>query len=161
MMFNIRVYGLLLNINNEVLVSDELVRGKYFTKFCGGGLEHGEGTIDCLKREFMEEMNLEVDIIEHLYTTDIYQKSAFNPEHQLISIYYEVKALHEISIPIKQNPFDFSDEQLRTHELSGQTESFRFIKWEEFSAESLTFPIDKIAATAFKRKKLSAISRIL
>ncbi len=160
-MFNIRVYGLLLNEKKEVLVSDELIRGNYFTKFCGGGLEHGEGTIDCLKREFMEEMNLEVDIIDHLYTTDFYQKSAFNPEHQLISIYYEVKALHEITIPIKQKPFDFDAVQLRNHEINGQVESFRFIKWDKFSAESLTFPIDKIAATAFKRKKLSAISRIL
>ena len=101
-MFNVRVYGLLLNENKEVLVSDELMRGHYFTKFCGGGLEHGEGTIDCLKREFLEEMQLQVDIVDHLYTTDFYQKSAFNPEHQLISIYYEVKALHKITIPIKQ-----------------------------------------------------------
>lgn len=152
-MFNVRVYGLLLNDNKEVLVSDELIKGNYYTKFCGGGLELGEGTIDCLKREFMEEMNLKIDIIEHLYTTDFYQTSAFNPNHQIISIYYEVKALHDILVPIKQKPFDFDEDQIKKHELTGQTESFRFVKWEEFSEAILSFPIDKIAAREFKKKK--------
>ena len=80
--FNIRVYGLLINKQKQVLVSDELIRGNYITKFPGGGLEFGEGTRDCLKREFMEEMNLNVATGEHIYTTDYFQMSAFNPEHQ-------------------------------------------------------------------------------
>jgi 8-oxo-dGTP pyrophosphatase MutT (NUDIX family) len=57
-MFNIRVYGILVNEEKKVLVSDELIRGSYITKFPGGGLEFGEGTRDCLQREFMEEMNI-------------------------------------------------------------------------------------------------------
>ena len=85
-MFTLRVYGFLLNENNEVLVSDEYIRGNYYTKFCGGGMELGEGTIDCLIREFNEEMNLKVDVLRHIYTTDIYQQSAFNKAHQIISI---------------------------------------------------------------------------
>ena len=56
-MFNIRVYGLLLNEKNEVLVSDELIRGTYMTKFCGGGLEKGEGTID----EIFAALQKEID----------------------------------------------------------------------------------------------------
>ena len=56
--FNLRVYGILINDKKQVLVSDEFIRGNYYTKFPGGGLEFGEGTRDCLKREFMEEMNL-------------------------------------------------------------------------------------------------------
>ena len=59
-MFNIRVYGILINEKNQVLVADEYIRGGYYTKFPGGGLEFGEGTRDCLKREFKEEMNLKV-----------------------------------------------------------------------------------------------------
>ena len=50
--FNIRVYGILLNDRNEVLVSDECRNGYSFTKFPGGGLEFGEGLVDGLKREF-------------------------------------------------------------------------------------------------------------
>ena len=42
-LFNVRVYGLLINNQNEVLVSDEQEYGMRFTKFPGGGLEYGEG----------------------------------------------------------------------------------------------------------------------
>src|SRR5437763_4335240 len=95
--FNIRVYGVLLNEKKQVLVSDEYIRGGYYTKFPGGGLELGEGTRDCLVREFKEEMGLSISVEDHLYTTDFYQVSAFNNEHQIISIYYHVKALEAIS----------------------------------------------------------------
>lgn len=145
-MFNIRVYGILVNEQRQVLVSDEFIRGNYYTKFPGGGLELGEGTRDCLKREFMEEMNLEVTVEEHLYTTDFYQKSAFNPEHQIISIYYLVKANAPITAPLRNKPFDFDEEQLAVYETKQQTETFRFINHENFSAQSVTLPIDKIVA---------------
>lgn len=149
-MFNIRVYGILINDNNEVLVSDELIKGNHYTKFCGGGLEIGEGTINCLVREFKEEMDLEIEVISHLYTTDFYQKSIFNPNHQLISIYYLVKAMEPIKVPIRATAFEFDEAQLSTYNKTGQIESFRFIKWNEFSAEIMTLPIDKIAAKIVK-----------
>ena len=150
-MFNIRVYGILINEKKQVLVSDEYIRGGYYTKFCGGGLEKGEGTIDCLKREFMEEMNLKVEIISHLYTTDFYQQSAFNPEHQIISIYYYVKALEEIKVPLRSEPFQFDEDQLKVYKEKGETETFRFIEWNDFSADAVTLPIDKIVATIVKQ----------
>ena len=52
--FNIRVYGILINEQDQVLITDELIKGHKITKFPGGGLEFGEGTIDCIKREFIE-----------------------------------------------------------------------------------------------------------
>jgi ADP-ribose pyrophosphatase YjhB (NUDIX family) len=73
--FNIRVYGILINEQKQLLVSDEFIRGGYYTKFPGGGLEFGEGTRDCLKREFIEELNLKIEVLDHLYTTDFYQES--------------------------------------------------------------------------------------
>ena len=60
-MFSIRVYGILINEQRQVLVSDELIHGMKITNFPGGGLEPGEGTRDCLKREFMEETGQPVD----------------------------------------------------------------------------------------------------
>ena len=66
-MISVRVYGILINENNQVLVSDEYIRGNYFTKFPGGGMELGEGTRDCLRREFMEETGLDVTVGEHIY----------------------------------------------------------------------------------------------
>jgi ADP-ribose pyrophosphatase YjhB (NUDIX family) len=149
-MFNIRVYGILVNEEKQVLVSDEFIRGKYYTKFCGGGLEKGEGTRDCLKREFMEEMNLNVEVADHLYTTDFYQQSAFDPAHQIISIYYRVRALEEIRIPLRSAAFEFDETQLKIYEATGEIETFRFINWENFSEESVTLPIDKIVAKLVK-----------
>jgi len=149
--FNIRVYGVLINEKKQVLVSDEYIRGNYYTKFPGGGLELGEGTRDCLKREFKEEMNLEVKIGEHLYTTDFYQQSAFNPAHQIISIYYLVKALEDIKVPLRTKEFDFDEQQMEVYERIKMTETFRFIDWEKFSAENVTLPIDKIVAKLLKQ----------
>ena len=149
-MFTIRVYGILLNQKKQVLVSDEHIRGNYYTKFPGGGLELGEGTRDCLKREFLEEMNLQVEVGAHLYTTDYFQMSAFNPADQIIAIYYFAKALEPITAPIRTIPFDFDEREKKIYEEKRQTETFRFIDWNDFSADSVTLPIDKIAATIVK-----------
>ena len=135
-----------------MLVSDEYIRGSYYTKFPGGGLELGEGTRDCLKREFKEEMDLEVAVGEHLYTTDFYQESAFNPAHQIISIYYLVKALEAIKVPLRTKEFDFDEQQMEVYNRTKMTETFRFIDWDFFSEEKVTLPIDKVVASLVKEK---------
>lgn len=142
-MFNLRVYGILITDAKQVVVSDEFIRGGYFTKFPGGGLEFGEGTRDCLKREFKEEMNLEVEIGDHIYTTDYFQMSAFNPSQQIISIYYFAKALEPFSVEFKNNPFDFAPHQIA--DPNGESEVFRLIEWDDFTEEIVNLPIDKIA----------------
>ena len=98
----------------------------------------------------MEEMQLKIEVIQHVYTTDIYQQSAFNKAHQIISIYYEVKALEMIKVPIRTNPVDFDELQLKTYEQTQQIETFRFIPWEQFSEESVSLPLDKIAVRRWK-----------
>ncbi len=150
--FNIRVYGVLINEQRQVLVSDELVRGNKLTKFPGGGLELGEGTRDCLQREFMEEMSLKVKVTDHIYTTDFFQLSVFNPRHQIISIYYKVEALEAISVPLRTNPFDFDEQQMKNYADTGETETFRLLDWNGFSELSVTYPIDKIVASLIKEK---------
>ena len=149
-MFNLRVYGILVSEDNQVLVSDEFIRGNYYTKFPGGGLEFGEGTRACLEREFMEEMNLKVEVKEHLYTTDFFQMSAFNPEHQIISIYYKVEPLELIKVPLRATAFDFDEKQLAIYNETGETETFRMIPMEEFGEHSVSLPIDKVVAGLIK-----------
>ena len=149
-LFNVRVYGILMDEHHRVLVSDEFIRGDYITKFPGGGLEFGEGTRDCLKREFKEEMNLDVQVTDHLYTTDFFQMSAFNPEHQIISIYYHVEALGPITVPIRTRPFDFDETQMEVYHKTGETETFRFIEWKDFGEAAVTLPIDKVVAARLK-----------
>lgn len=152
-MFNLRIYGILTNEKRQVLVSDEFIRGSYYTKFPGGGLEFGEGTRDCLKREFMEEMNLEVKVTAHIYTTDFFQMSAFTPDQQIISIYYFVEPLETIRVPLRSEPFDFDERQMNIYKQTGETETFRFINWDDFSEQSVTLPIDKVVAGIVKNDK--------
>jgi len=143
--FIIRIYGIIINSKNEVLVSDEFQLGMKMTKFPGGGLEFGEGTINGLRREFREECNgQEIENIIHLYTTDFYQKALFYENHQLISIYYLVDFKGPIQFKISKNPFDFK-------ELKNGNQSFRWVNINNICSDDFTFPIDKIVAEKIKK----------
>ncbi len=152
-MFNVRVYGILRDPANRILVSDEMIRGLKVIKFCGGGLEQGEGIADCLKREFMEELQLPIRIKNHFYTTDFYQESAFKPGDQVISVYYEVEGLHQISIPI------LSDDKGDYFQRENDSEKFRWIELDEFSEDSVTLPIDKVVARMICEEPVPAFFR--
>jgi len=143
-MFNVRVYGLLINEKNQVLISDEEEYGIRFSKFPGGGLEYGEGLIDGLKREFVEECNAEIDVLEHFYTTDFFCKSAFN-DSQIISIYYLVKPVHPLELSFKDVVFDFdTDGDIR--------QAFRWKTLSEIDLDDVTFPTDKRVVELLKVK---------
>jgi len=142
--FNVRVYGLLINHSGEVLVSDEQEYGFRFSKFPGGGLEFGEGLIDGLKREFMEECNAEIDVISHFYTTDFFEKSSFN-DSQVISVYYLVSEKAPLVLPFKDKIFDFDGE--------GEIlQAFRWVKISDLSIDEITFKTDKTVAALLKQQ---------
>ena len=145
--FNVRVYGLLMNDRQEILLSDEEEYGVRFTKFPGGGLEYGEGLVDGLKREFVEECLAEIEVERHFYTTDFFVKSAFN-DSQIISVYYWVKPLHPLTLSFKADAFDFDGEG---HLL----QSFRWIPVSELSEEHVTFPTDKRVVQLIKRLQIN------
>jgi len=149
-LFNVRVYGVLIDSRKRLLVSDEYIRGGYFTKLPGGGLEFGEGTRDCLQREFMEETGLKVTVGDHLYTTDYFQISAFNHDHQIISIYYFVHATEPIALGTKTTAFDFAPEQVS--DPNGESEVFRWIEWDDLHPELVSLPIDKLVIRMLKDK---------
>lgn len=90
--FNVRVYGLLVEQNKILIIREPFARN-VITKFPGGGLEFGEGLIDCLKREFLEELNLEIEILGHFYTQDYFLASRFDENEQILMIYYKVRAI--------------------------------------------------------------------
>jgi 8-oxo-dGTP diphosphatase len=142
-LFNVRVYGILIDEQQRLLVSDEFIRGNYITKLPGGGLEIGEGTRDGLAREFMEEANLEVRVGDHFYTTDFFQISAFNNTDQIISIYYLVHSDKTTDIVAKEKAFDFLPEQVA--DITGVAEHLRWIPLNELTEEAMTLPIDKVA----------------
>jgi ADP-ribose pyrophosphatase YjhB (NUDIX family) len=142
--FVIRVYGVIVNESREVLLSEEFQLGMKMTKFPGGGLEFGEGTIDCLKREFKEECNgQEIKNINHFYTTDFFQKALFYENKQLLSIYYMAELVNPVKFQISEKPFDFQ-------EYKNGNQSFRWIKINNLNEAEITFPIDKFVAGKLK-----------
>lgn len=144
----VRVYGILINSQHQVLVSDEFIRGNFFTKFPGGGLELGEGTRDCLKREFKEETNLDVTIGEHIYTTDFYQQSAFNHQDQILSIYYYAHTQEPNNLKTSNTPFDFLPHQIEDKTTCAET--FRWVNWEDLNEATVSLAIDKVVAKMLK-----------
>jgi ADP-ribose pyrophosphatase YjhB (NUDIX family) len=156
-LFNVRVYGILIDDQNRLLVSDEFIRGSYITKLPGGGLEIGEGTRDGLAREFMEEANLEVRVGEHFYTTDFFQISAFNNTDQIISIYYYVHSNDTSKVITKEKSFDFLPEQVE--DIKGTAEHLRWVPLNELSESTMTLPIDKVAIKMLLNFLLNSHSR--
>jgi ADP-ribose pyrophosphatase YjhB (NUDIX family) len=134
--FNVRTYFILYNDLGEILLSDELIAGKKYTKFPGGGVELGEGIEDAIRREAIEELGQEVEIIQHLYTTGFFVESLFKPNDQIISVYYQVQLLDAPRFRITTKKFDFNTE-------SHQTESFRWAHLGSLHPNELSFSSDK------------------
>ncbi len=134
--FNVRVYGIWIS-EGRLLVNEEMIRGKRVIKLPGGGLELGEGTIDGLKREWMEELGLEIEVLAHFYTTDFFQQSAFD-DSQVISIYYLIAANAAAAI---QN----NEANERTY----------WMPLAEVNEETFTLPIDRIVGQMLAQHRLS------
>ena len=121
-------------------MSDEYWLDTPMTKFPGGGLEYGEGTADCLKREALEEFGQEIEITGHYYTTDFFQKALFFENTQLLSIYYTFRFIDEIKFEMIGEKYDFSKE--------GKN-GMQFFRWQNLKTlnpDEFTFPIDKFVA---------------
>jgi len=129
--FNIRVYGIWMQ-NGKVLVNEELIRGRKVIKFPGGGLDYGEGIADCLKREWNEELGIQIDVLGHFYTTDFFQASAFD-NSQVISVYYWVSA------PVPPS-FVNTEANERTFWMDAT----------DISADTFTLAIDKVVGGMLK-----------
>ena len=97
--FNIRVYAVCIE-NNKLLVIKEPFAGSIVNKLPGGGLEFGEGPVDCLKREFKEELNLEITDISPFYIQNHYIPSKINNNKQLVMLYFtcKIKDFNKIKI---------------------------------------------------------------
>ncbi len=143
--FNIRVYGIFINSQNQLLVTDEMALDVKMTKFPGGGLEYGEGLSDCLRREIREEMNCEIEKPQHFYTTDYFQPALFFENTQLISVYYLISLPDLSHLPFVTQPFE---------NISKNGDIvFRWINLCDLSAaEQLTFPIDQLVGEKLCKK---------
>ena len=122
--FNVRVYGIWID-NGRLLVNEEQIKDRAVIKFPGGGLDWGESTLDCLKREWQEELGLDVEILQHFYTTDFFQASAYD-NSQVISIYYLISG---------KVPENFTNQM--------HNERTYWMELKDVSPDTFTLPIDK------------------
>ena len=133
---NIRVYATAIK-DEKVLVLHEEYAGEQLMKLPGGGLEFGEGLLDCLHREFEEELNVKINILGHLYTQEEFVVSRFRDNEQLLTVYYLVEIIDE-------NDFLIMDPCIeKTEWIPINTDENPFI-----------LPVDKIAFEKLKERIL-------
>ncbi len=132
---NVRIYAICIK-DKKVFALHEDYAGFKMTKFPGGGLEYGEGTIECLQREFAEELNLKIKNTEHFYTQEDFLLSKFRENEQLLTIYYTTEIVNE-------------------DELKILDESIERTEWVSLEEESpFQLPIDKIVFEKLKERFL-------
>lgn len=133
----------MVNQFQEVLVSEELILGNKYTKFPGGGLVFGEGTVTALKREFVEELAMEINIVKHIYTADFFVNSKFQPNTQVLAIYYEVESKH---------PYPIENKPLAVQTVLDDLPSFHWLALADFPIQKLSFETDRKAIQKFITK---------
>ncbi len=133
---NVRVYATIVKDGKVLALREEYV-GEQLLKFPGGGLEFGEGVMQCLERELEEELNIKIKNVLHLYTQEHFVQSKFSAAEQLLSIYYQGEL-------VDQNELLIMDPCIEKTE------------WISLAAEENPFPleVDKIAFRQLQKKYL-------
>lgn len=134
----------------SILLSDEIVGGEYYTKFPGGGLEYGEGILDCLHREAIEELGQDVEVLEQFYTSEIFQVSLFKPEDQIVCVYYKCCLLAD-DLGRRLPRFRIAGKKYDFLEIREREESFRWQSIEALKEEDLSLPLDQQVVARLKR----------
>ena len=133
--FNVRVYGIWLK-GDKILISNENIDGFKMLKLPGGGLEYGEGPVECVIREFQEELAVCIEVNRLLHTTETFISSAFKRHEQVIAIHYLVTSNDAIA----------SMEITQPTRLGGT--NYHIFEWCTLNAElltKLTFEMDRQA----------------
>ena len=93
---NLRAYGLLAR-DNRILISEESVAGKNILKFPGGGVEPNETPEQALRREFMEECSLSIEVLRLLHVPG----TLFSPwtHTHYTPMYYQVDGIGKPASP--------------------------------------------------------------
>jgi len=141
----IRVYALIIH-ENRLLLSDEFWHDTPMTKLPGGGLEPGEGILDCLRRELLEELNIEPAKAEHFLTFDKLVASDFANTTQVVPVYYLVQLADYSKIDTSAHRFDFK-------RLENGAMRNRWIELDQLDIEELTFVSDREAIALYRKKK--------
>ena len=120
----VRISGICLKDNQILLVKHKTINAEgILWAPPGGGMQFGESAIETLKREFLEETGLEIQVGALLFVNE-YMES---PLHA-IELFFEVKMLNDnIKIGI--------DPELGNNQIISEV---RFVHWEEIKNSNLT-----------------------
>ncbi|MGE0568392.1 MAG: NUDIX hydrolase, partial [Bacteroidia bacterium] len=91
--------------------------------------------LECVKREFAEEVDIDIEVIAHFYTTDFFVESAFNNKQQIMSINNLVGTDEVEKIKVTHKPHDY--------EKKDGAQSFRWISLKCIDKNDFTFIIDQ------------------
>lgn len=83
-----RVNGILIEDNEILLIKHKMGGGKFFWNVPGGGMKFGSSAVENLKREFIEETGLEIEVKDYLCTYEF-----LAPPLHAVELYFEVKAV--------------------------------------------------------------------
>jgi len=87
--FRVGAYGLLVE-EGRVLITKTRTRTGILHNFPGGALELGEGALEALQREFLEETGLRVRPGALAHASESFFRSKDYPENQLVKLYWLV-----------------------------------------------------------------------
>ena len=94
-------------------------------------------------------MNQPIQVLEHFYTTDFYQVSAFRKTDQLISIYYRIALDGPQQFPIANHPFDFPDG-------NENAIAFRWVPLAHLTPELVRWRVDKVVVNLLHKQHANA-----
>ncbi|MCC7430438.1 NUDIX hydrolase [bacterium] len=139
--FNCRIYGILQQ-EKKILVSREKYGEIEILKFPGGGIELGESPENALIREFLEEANAKIEVLDFFHVSKQLQKSIFTPT-QVIALYWKVRLCENEKITVHENLIPIPE----------KTDAFYQLFWKEISEiteDFFTFATEKEVARKIK-----------
>jgi 8-oxo-dGTP diphosphatase len=84
----VRVNGILIEDERILMVKHRMGNGRILWSVPGGGMQYGTNAADNLKREFMEETNLEIAVGKYLFAHEYLAPPLHAMEH-----FFEVKRI--------------------------------------------------------------------
>jgi 8-oxo-dGTP diphosphatase len=84
-----RVNGVLIENDKLLMVKHRMGNGRTLWSVPGGGMNFGSSAKDNLKREFMEETNLEIEVSRYLFVHEY-----LNPPLHAMEHFFEVKRIN-------------------------------------------------------------------
>lgn len=121
----IRVNGILIENDEILLIKHKMGSDNFFWNVPGGGMKFGSSAVENLKREFLEETGLHVEVKDYLFTYEF-----LAPPLHAVELYFEVKAIGG-KLGLGTDPELSKESQLITQIGFLNTEKLALIKNEE------------------------------